>query len=190
MHLTELVHQYLNQSLKPGDLAIDATAGNGHDCLKMAELLGLNGKLIGIDLQPAAIKATQQRLEESAVSCAVRLIEGDHAKELQALLTQHANSAQAITFNLGYLPGSDKSIQTTPATTQSALDHAKALLAPDGRLLVTAYRGHPGGLAEAACVANWMQQQAIRDGTIQCHEPRAKRSPPILWIYQAKSIKS
>ena len=185
MHLTELAHRYLDQHLGVGHLAVDATAGNGHDCLKMAQIIGDTGKLIGIDLQVAAIEATRHRLNEAKVTCELSLIEGDHADVLKSLIPAHANAVQAITFNLGYLPGSDKSIQTTPATTQLALDCAQTLLAPVGILLVTAYRGHPGGLEEAECVAQWMRKQEQLGAKIECHEPTANRTPPILWIYQA-----
>ena len=43
---------------------------------------------------------------------------------------------------VGYLPGSDKRIQTEPESTLSALRAASELLKPDGLLLVVAYRGH------------------------------------------------
>ena len=184
MHLTQRVHHYLEACLRPGDTAIDATAGNGHDCLKMAQLIGPSGQLIGIDLQAAAIAATRQRLQALNSPDGIHLIEGDHAVELQACLPQLQGKVRAITFNLGYLPGSDKQVQTTPSSTLRALDGARELLAPAGRLLVTAYRGHPGGLEEAEQVAEWMHRCAENGALLECHEPQAQRIPPILWVLQ------
>ena len=57
MRLTELAHDYLAQQLKPGDRAIDATAGNGHDSAYMAQLVGPEGHVLAIDIQHAAINA-------------------------------------------------------------------------------------------------------------------------------------
>ncbi len=182
MQLTQLAHQYLETHLNAGSFAIDATAGNGHDCLKMATLIGPTGRLIAIDIQAAAIEATRQRLTEAAIPTPCELLEGNHAEQLEALCQAHRAHVHAITFNLGYLPGSDKTIQTQPADTLRALDAASALLHPQGVLLVTAYRGHAGGMEEAEHVANWMQQQQAQGKDVGCHEPKANRIPPILWV--------
>jgi ubiquinone/menaquinone biosynthesis C-methylase UbiE len=181
MQLTELVHQYLDQHLTEGSLAIDATAGNGHDTLKMAKLVGDSGKVIGMDIQFAAIEATSKRLADEALSHRCTLIEGDHASVLAHLISDYTSSAATITFNLGYLPGSDKSIQTHPKQTLRALDAAANLLHPGGVLLVTAYRGHAGGQEEAAAVERWMHEQETKGCHIEAHEPKANRIPPILW---------
>jgi hypothetical protein len=54
----------------------------------------------------------------------------------------------AITFNLGYLPGGDKSVVTQTTTTRMALRLSMDLLRPGGILVVVAYRGHTGGPEE------------------------------------------
>ncbi|WP_269524370.1 tRNA (mnm(5)s(2)U34)-methyltransferase [Coraliomargarita parva] len=180
MRLTELAHEYLDAHLHPGDRAIDATAGNGHDTLKLAQQVGSTGEVAAIDLQADAIRSTRQRLEENGMLKRVRLLEGDHAEQIPQLDGQW----KLIIFNLGYLPGSDKSIQTRPAHTLRALDAGFDKLLPGGALLVTAYRGHPGGLEEAEAVAQWMQELSERGGQVQYHEPRTggTRLPPVLWI--------
>jgi Ser/Thr protein kinase RdoA (MazF antagonist) len=43
-------------------LALDATAGNGHDTLLLAERVGEGGRVVGFDVQAAAIEATRARL--------------------------------------------------------------------------------------------------------------------------------
>jgi ubiquinone/menaquinone biosynthesis C-methylase UbiE len=182
MQLTELAHDYLTKHLHHGDLAIDATAGNGHDTLKMAELVGPDGRVVAIDIQASAISATSLRLSDADQLARCELIEGDHANTLEGLANEHSNQAAAITFNLGYLPGSDKSIQTTPASTLTALDAAARLLKSGGILLVTAYRGHEGGLAESESVAQWMHVKEAQGWEVESHEPKANRIPPILWV--------
>ncbi len=182
MRLTELAHLQLEAQLAPGDCAIDATAGNGYDTVKLAELVGRDGQVIAIDLQAEAIASTRARLNATPLETACELIQDNHAQALQALVATHSNKVSAITFNLGYLPGSDKSVQTLSETTLPALDACTALLKPGGLLLVTAYRGHPGGESEAAAVAEWMQRQS--GWHIESHEPdvTGPRIPPILWI--------
>lgn len=184
MRLTERVHHYLNAQLKPGDHAIDATAGNGHDTAHMASLVGPQGQVIAIDIQKTAIDATRERLTTQGCLEQVQLLGGEHSAILQSLCPKHARTICAITFNLGYLPGSDKHIRTTPATTLRALDASRQLLKPEGLLLVTAYRGHEGGQAEADTVARWMEILQTKGCSVESHTPATQgtRTPPILWI--------
>ena len=182
MQLTELAHQMLEAQIREGDLTIDATAGNGYDTVKLAKLVGHNGHVISIDIQAQAIASTQNRLDAGAFGSRCRLIETDHAQALGNLLPTHSNMANAIIFNLGYLPGSDKKIQTIAKTTLPALKASATLLKLNGLLLVTAYRGHSLGHAEALAVAKWMGQQT--HWHIHSHEPNIKepRISPILWV--------
>lgn len=185
MRLTEQVHLELEKTIRPGDTVIDATAGNGHDTLAKARLVGSSGKVIAIDRQAAAIASTRSRLQENGQLAVCELIEGDHANILHALLAKHRASVAAITFNLGYLPGGEKTITTSPISTLRALDAAKSLLKDGGILLVTAYRGHSGGLAEAKEVAIWMRSLSPEDWKVELREPPTRlpsRVPPILWI--------
>ncbi|MGB0743413.1 MAG: tRNA (mnm(5)s(2)U34)-methyltransferase [Opitutales bacterium] len=185
MRLTEQVHLQLEVVLRPGDTAVDATAGNGHDTLAMAKLVGSTGKVIAIDLQAAAIESTCSRLEEAGQLSQCELIEGDHAEVFNELLAKYRGGISAITFNLGYLPGSDKALTTSPEKTLRALDAAQALLKPGGILLVTAYRGHPGGRDEAKQVAQWMGTLSGNHWHTEVREPLTENKesfPPILWI--------
>jgi predicted methyltransferase len=184
MRLVDLVHDTLSAQLQPGDRALDATAGNGYDSAYMAAQVGPEGHVIAIDIQEAAISATRTRLEAEGCLAQTELLVADHSQALQSLCSQHAQTLSAITFNLGYLPGSDKSIQTAPESTLGALRAASELLKPDGLLLVIAYRGHDGGQAEASVVADWMQQLDSRGWAVETHEPivTSGRIPPILWV--------
>ena len=192
MRLTEKVHDYLSVQLKPGDNAIDATAGNGHDTAQMACLVGLKGHIIAIDIQESAIESTRKRLSNNNCLRQTQLLTGEHSKVLQVLCSTHTRKISAIVFNLGYLPGSDKSIQTIPATTLRALDASRQLLRPNGILLVTAYRGHYGGQTEADCVAEWMKQTGKSDWFIKSYEPETGKNglPPILWTARKLPVNS
>jgi len=185
MRLTEQVHDYLNAHLKSGDRAIDATAGNGYDTVQLAKLVGSSGNVTAIDIQPNAIEATERQLQVKGLLQQTELRIGDHAEILQTLCKDFAQTISAITFNLGYLPGSDKRIQTNPDTTLQALDASRELLKPGGHLLVTAYRGHDGGQAEADRVAEWMLKIRGNGWIVESREPDTRdteRKPPILWI--------
>jgi predicted methyltransferase len=182
MRLTEKVHHILTNHLKEGDRAIDATAGNGYDTLFLAEQAGPSGKVIAIDIQDCAIQSTRERLESTGLIDRVRLVTDDHAVALKKLIVDDHENVAAITFNLGYLPGSDKGIQTRAESTEEALAASIQLLSPGGYLCVTAYRGHNGGIAEAETVETFMRSARSEGHSVECHEPGSSNSPPVLWV--------
>lgn len=182
--LTQLVHDRIKAHLRPGDFAVDATVGNGHDSLLLAEQVGATGRVCAIDVQAAAIAATRERLRAAGGLEQVQLHQDNHATVLATLAEQSPATARVIVFNLGYLPGSDKTIQTQAGDTVTALDASGRLLAPDGLLLVTAYRAHPGGANEAEAVTSWMRAKESEGWRVECHDPAPGKKvlPPVLWI--------
>lgn len=153
---TQLAHTFLAAHLRHGDLAIDATAGNGHDTAFLAGAVGPTGHVIAIDLQAAALEATRARLAAASWLDRVTLVEASHAT-----LARHAapSSTAAVVFNLGYLPGSPHALITTPAETLAGLDATATVLKPGGLLTVVAYPGHAGGDTEASAVLEWFESR-------------------------------
>ena len=172
--------------MQEGDQAIDATAGNGYDTLFLAEQVGPSGKITAIDIQDSAIQSTREKLESAGLINRVRLVSEDHATALRELIASNVGKIAAITFNLGYLPGSDKSIQTSAESTDVALAASIQLLSPGGYLCVTAYRGHSGGSAEAQTVESFMRKSQTEGHAVDCYEPESINSPPILWVLKMK----
>nr|CAB3464757.1 unnamed protein product [Digitaria exilis] len=50
-----------------------------------------------------------------------------------------------VAFNLGYLPGGDKTLITVPRTTELALEAASRILSSGGLISILVYIGHEGG---------------------------------------------
>jgi len=173
--LTQLAHQRLAELLQPGDLAVDATAGNGHDTLFLAQRVTETGKVYAFDVQTRALDATALRLEQAGLRETVALCHSGHERMLVRIPEDWLGKVSAVTFNLGYLPGSDKQTTTGPASTLPALDQALALLRRGGMLSVMAYRGHAGGMDEADTVARWCESHA---GQLACE---AHESPGPVW---------
>jgi ubiquinone/menaquinone biosynthesis C-methylase UbiE len=182
MRLTEKVHHILSNHLQEGDSAIDATAGNGYDTIFLAEQVGPSGKVIAIDIQDSAIQSTQEKLKSAELINHVSLVTEDHAISLSKLMADNHGKVTAIIFNLGYLPGSDKSIQTSAKSTNEALAASIQLLSSGGYLCVTAYRGHNGGTSEAEIVEAFMRKSQSKGNAVDCYEPESSNSPPVLWV--------
>lgn len=148
-HPTDLLHTLLCEEIHDGDLAIDATAGNGHDTLFLANKVGETGKVIAFDIQETAIQATLTRLESKELLSRVSLQQVSHCN-----ISDHAapGSVKVIVFNLGYLPGADRNIVTKAPETLEALEKATHLLRPGGILAVICYTGHSEGARESEAV--------------------------------------
>ncbi|WP_305908526.1 class I SAM-dependent methyltransferase [Methylomarinum sp. Ch1-1] len=155
--LPETAHQIIVAHIRPGDIAIDATTGNGHDTLFLARQVGPQGHVYGFDIQSQAITATRQRLAEAQRQGQVTLFQASHADMAAKIPVDLHGRIQAIMFNLGYLPGSDKSVITRSESTLAALACATRLLAPSGVMTVLAYPGHAGGDHETAQVQTWLE---------------------------------
>jgi len=180
--LTRTAHERLRHHLHAGDVAVDATAGNGHDTLFLAREVGPEGHVFAFDIQPQALEETRKRLEEAGAESRVTLLHAGH-EEMEARLPREVHGRlAAVMFNLGYLPGSDKQVVTAPTTTLQALEQAARLLAPGGLLSILAYRGHPGGQEEADAVHE--QLSALHGFTLETIE-----SPgPVLFMARKERI--
>lgn len=157
--LITLCHLTLSSSCKEGDIVLDATAGNGHDTLFLASLVGKEGLVVAVDIQEEALQAARTLLHEKGRDDIVRLLQGDHA-DLCDLLKREIPAGRelsAAVFNLGFLPGSDKRVRTSAASTVRALNEVWPHLRAGGLLSVHTYSGHEGAEEESAAVDAWMR---------------------------------
>ncbi|CAN5811966.1 class I SAM-dependent methyltransferase [soil metagenome] len=169
----------IGQALTEGDVAIDATVGNGHDTLYLARCVGASGMVFGFDIQEAALEAARSRILEAGLEAQTRLILASHdtmADWLESYVP--GRRVRAVMFNLGYRPGGDRSKITRPETTLPALDTALQLLSSGGLLTIVLYPGHPGGLVESEAVQEWVQSQILHCSSVLRYEFLNPKSPP------------
>jgi hypothetical protein len=185
LSLLELAHASVQRAVKPGSLTVDATAGNGHDTLFLAGLVGPSGLVLAFDIQSEALEKTRAALQKAHLSAQVRLfltgheniaacLQGNAAPpptgRLAASLTAKAPpeptlylaakpQVSAAMFNLGFLPGSEKEIATRPSTTLIALDGLLPAMQPGALLSIHCYSGHDGGKEESKAVLDWAARQ-------------------------------
>lgn len=135
----DLAHHFWHLLLKNGDGAIDATCGNGHDTLFLAQICD---RVLSIDIQPKALQNAKKRLEEHGL---------DH---VTFLLQSHETfpptdfPIKLIVYNLGYLPGGDKERTTLVATTLKSVQEALGRIEEGGMVSITSYPGHLEGQRE------------------------------------------
>jgi len=156
--LLNTAHDLIRDILHPGDIAIDATVGNGHDTVFLAEQIGPSGQVYGFDIQQAAIDSTLEKFRKAHTLACLTLIHASHAEMSEKIPAHLHGKIKAIMFNLGYLPGGDKSIITLSDSTLAALTIAARILAVNGIITLLAYPGHQGGDLETDQVKNWCGQ--------------------------------
>jgi hypothetical protein len=165
-------HQLLAQRVHSGDVAVDATLGNGVDALLLAGLVGRKGRLIGFDIQQQALEQTWMRLRKELpdASSFVQLHLCSHAMIADRVPAGDHGFVAAVTFNLGYLPGADPCTVTHEASTLPALKASLVLLRRGGIVTIVLYTGHPGGVEEAKAVELWAQQLSSDEYQVLCYQ--------------------
>lgn len=156
--ITDWIHAGLRSHLRPGDWAVDATLGNGHDALVLGECVGVSGKVWGIDLQQGSIESSRERLAE--LSC-FEALHGDHAQWCELLPAEALGRLRAVVFNLGYLPGADHGCTTRRESTLPALVAAMEWISPGGVLACTCYPRREESRLEGEAVSEWAEGLAL-----------------------------
>lgn len=139
-----LARDVLCRAVRPGDRAVDATMGNGHDTLFLCEAVGPGGHVFSFDIQAQALENTERLLTENGVRGRASLFQTGH-QEMDRFVRE---KVRAVVFNLGWLPGGNHEMTTRWETTREAVTKALNLLEPMGVLVLCAYPGHDEGARE------------------------------------------
>lgn len=182
----DLAHCYWSQIVKLGDIVIDATCGNGYDTLKLCELALSKdkGKVFSIDIQEEALRtATEQIHLHLRDELKDRLIFGKRCHssfpdEIQPL------SVKLIVYNLGYLPGGDKTKTTEISTTLRSLQEAQKLIQPGGAISVTCYCGHEEGAKEQEGILTYLTELQPKEWNCCQHLWLNRQKAPSLLLIQ------
>lgn len=150
--LLELQKSFILSHLKEGDCAADFTMGNGHDTEFLSKTVGENGTVWAFDIQEQALESTSSRLIETGCPNNYTLVLDSHHNARKYI----DRPIKAGMFNLGWLPGGNKSITTLRETTLPAIKEAISLLAHDGVLTVAVYPGHAEGDAEGQLIKEYL----------------------------------
>lgn len=176
----DLAHAYWERILEPGDWAIDATCGNGHDTLFLANHPHVEG-VIALDIQPAAIQSAKERVLHSSK---VHFFEQSH-ETFPTITTLHP--IRLIVYNLGYLPKGNKAITTEVSSTLTSLRRALSLLSQGGLISLTCYPGHEEGKRELLAIEKFLHSLPMLEWDILKHTKPNKPIAPVLIVLK-KSV--
>ena len=159
----QLCHEFLTAHLAPGGFYLDATCGNGHDTEFLCRLAGPSGRVLGLDIQPAAVQATNARLAAAGLDGIGRAILQDHAR-LGEVVTP--GTADCVLFNFGWLPGADHGVHSTAAGSIPALEAALTALKPRGVLAAVLYSGQVIGDGEKQAALDFFRALPLTRYTV------------------------
>lgn len=134
----------LEKNADPAGLYLDFTMGRGRDTLFLSRLAP-EGRVLAFDIQQAALDQTAALLRENGAEN-VRLVLDSHAN-FERYLTPEDKISGGL-FNLGFLPGGDRSVTTRCGATLAAVSGAVRRLKKGGVLGVAVYPGHLEGERE------------------------------------------
>jgi threonine dehydrogenase-like Zn-dependent dehydrogenase len=182
-----LAHMMWTQILNAHDTVIDATLGNGKDTLFVAQSIQKlgGGKIIGIDIQLEAIASATDLLTNHFTTFPhnIKFYHTSHENFPQEI---PLGSVKLIIYNLGYLPGFDKSITTQTSTTQTSIQHALAFICPGGCISITCYIGHEEGDKEYKALQPFLQKLPPQEYCFTEHTFNNRNHSPILLLIQKK----
>ena len=170
-----MVHAFLRQHVSPGDFCIDATAGKGRDTALLCRLTGERGRVMAFDIQQAAVDQTRQLLQAEGLQADV-------------ILDSHANmeryapaeSADAVVFNFGRLPGGDPRIFTRPESSLAGIDAGLRLLRHGGVMALALYYGGENGYGERdAILRHTAALDSRRFTVLSCAWANRPKDPPM-----------
>lgn len=148
------LHYMLQGKLTTARMIMDATCGQGYDCLYLTQGMDESAELVAFDIQQAALELTRTLLEEHGLADRVRLY-NDSFVNFERYINQPLD---LVVFNLGYLPGTNKKITTGVADLQSTLPRLLNMLNLNGVIGIVSYRGHSEGLTEYLWLQDYLSQ--------------------------------
>lgn len=150
----DIVRPFIENNVREGDLCIDATAGRGNDTLQLCRLVGESGHVIAFDIQPEAIESTRSLLTANGVIERAELHREGHEN-----MARYAaeGTVSCITFNFGWLPGGDHSINTQAQTSIAAIEQGLRLLKDQGVMSLCIYYGRDTGFAERDALLSYFE---------------------------------
>jgi len=178
-------HYLWRQVVRQGECVIDATCGNGHDTLILAQLSleKDQGAVYAMDIQESAIENTKLLLKATLqrdIYQRVRFFQTCHSRFPNEI---EDRKIALIVYNLGYLPGSSKELTTQTETSLMSIQNAMMLLKDGGCISITCYPGHAEGEKEEEQVLLLCASLDPQKWSC-CHHRwvNRKKSPSLLWI--------
>lgn len=144
--ISKIAHNIIKSYSENNNVALDGTLGNGFDCNFLSELFKT---VYAFDIQSTAIENYAKKNKENVI-----LINDSH----ENITTYIKEDIDVAMFNLGFLPGGDKSITTKSESTIKSINSTLELLRSGGIITIAVYVGHDEGKKESVELLTFISQ--------------------------------
>lgn len=170
--ISKISHYIIDEFLEEKDIAVDATLGNGYDTDFLSDKFN---KVYAFDIQECACDAYKNRGKEN-----VQVINDSHEK----IKDYVKENADCIMYNLGFLPGGNKSITTMHESSLKSIKDGLELLKSGAMMSIAIYRGHDEGKIEENIIMDYVKNlPKSKYGVMNhCFLNRSEESPVLLII--------
>lgn len=170
-----IVHNIIENNEINFEVAIDATLGNGHDTDFLSTKFS---KVYSFDIQEQAVLKYRDK----------------NIKNVNAIFDSHENfklyikeNVDCIIYNLGYLPGADKTITTNKTSTINSILTGLELLNKNGLMFIMMYPGHEEGRLEKDCIIKLAKELPTKHYGVLLQEfINRPNNPPCLMVIEKK----
>lgn len=181
--VTGWCHDIIKSQTPKDGFYIDATMGNGYDTLMLCRLADKSGRVLAFDIQEKALSLTDKLLSEHGVRSRAKLILDGHEHMNRYA---KAESADAICFNFGYLPGGDHRIATSPTTSVEAVRQGLDILKHGGMMSLCIYSGGDTGFKEKESILGFLKELPAGKYTVIVNEYYNRQNCPPMPVFLFK----
>ncbi|GAA0077742.1 class I SAM-dependent methyltransferase [Clostridium sp. CTA-5] len=173
--ISKLSHYIIKEFLNNKEIAIDATLGNGYD----TDFLSNNFNTVyAFEIQKCACDDYIKMKKDN-----VKVINDSHHLIKEYIF----ESVDCIMYNLGFLPGGNKSITTQNATSLKSIKDGLEILNYGGIMTICIYRGHEEGKIEESCIISYLKSLPKNQYGVMLHSfLNRSEDAPILVVVEKK----
>lgn len=176
-----MAHMMILPILPEARCVVDATAGNGHDTVFLAENSHPDCRVYAFDIQQKALDSTKSLATEAGVVDKVELVLDSHAN-VEHYIDGEIDVAM---FNLGYLPSGDHSLTTSVDSTMEAIRKMIERLSVGGVISIVSYSGHEAGAVEQDMLWQELRALPVRYYTVSTFRMmNHKKTAPMLFVIE------
>ncbi len=160
---------------------VDATAGNGHDTVFLAQHTSSDAAVWAFDIQRQALDEAAKNAAEAGCAEKVHFVQASHST-----VGEHISEPiDAAMFNLGYLPGASHAVTTVSESTREAIAAIMRQLRVGGMITVVSYSGHEEGKQEQDDLFRWFKEFPVSVYTVSSFRMiNHKETAPMLFLIE------
>jgi hypothetical protein len=174
-NISNLAHSIIRNYCREFNTAVDATLGKGNDTNFLSIFFD---KVYAFEIQKNAVD-NYLSINNSLTN--VTVINDSH-EHISKYVTDEID---CIIYNLGFLPGGDKSITTRKDSTIHSIKEGLLLLKNGGLIIIAMYTGHHNGNEEAEAILSFAKNLSKKEyGTMHHTYVNRENNPPSLLVIE------